>query len=68
MRKANKVKIGAFVSGGVILLVLAILVFGSGALFKQSDKYIVFFDGSVKGLSAGAPVNFRVVKILCQTK
>jgi len=63
MRKANKTKIGAFVVGAIVLLVAAILVFGSGALFKQSDKYIVFFDGSVKGLAVGAPVNFRGVKI-----
>jgi len=63
MRKANKTKIGAFVVGAVVLLVVAILVFGSGAIFKQSDKYIVFFNGSVKGLSVGAPVTFRGVKI-----
>jgi len=63
MRRANKTKIGVFVVGAVALLVAAILVFGSGALFKQSDKYIVFFDGSVKGLSVGAPVIFRGVKI-----
>lgn len=63
MRKANKTKIGVFVVGAVVLLVAAILVFGSGFLFKQSDKYIVFFDGSVKGLSVGAPVIFRGVKI-----
>ncbi|HNW40030.1 MAG TPA: MlaD family protein [Candidatus Omnitrophota bacterium] len=63
MRKANKTKIGIFVVGAVVLLVAAILIFGSGALFGQSDKYIVFFNGSVKGLSVGAPVNFRGVKI-----
>ena len=63
MRKANKTKIGVFVVGAVALLVVAVVVFGSGALFKQSDKYIIFFDGSVKGLAVGAPVNFRGVKI-----
>jgi len=63
MRKSNQIKIGAFVVGAVVLLVTGILVFGSGALFRQSDKYVVFFDGSVKGLSVGAPVNFRGVKI-----
>ena len=63
MRKANKTKIGAFVVGAIILLVAAILIFGSGFFFKQSDKYVVFFDGSVKGLSVGAPVIFRGVKI-----
>lgn len=63
MRRADKTKIGLFVVGAVILLVAAILIFGSGAFIKQSDKYIVFFDGSVKGLSVGAPVIFRGVKI-----
>jgi paraquat-inducible protein B len=63
MRKANKTLIGAFVVGAVALLAIAIMVFGSGALFKQSDKYVLFFDGSIKGLSEGAPVIFRGVKI-----
>ena len=63
MRRADKTKIGLFVVGAVILLVAGILIFGSGAFIKQSDKYIVFFDGSVKGLSVGAPVIFRGVKI-----
>ncbi len=63
MRKANKTLIGAFVVGAVALLVIAVTVFGSGMLFKQSDKYILYFDGSIKGLSEGAPVVFRGVKI-----
>ncbi|MDD5282271.1 MAG: MlaD family protein [Candidatus Omnitrophica bacterium] len=63
MRKANKTLIGAFVVGAVVLLIIAVIVFGSGMLFKQSDKYVLFFDGSVKGLSEGASVIFRGVKI-----
>lgn len=63
IKKVNKTAIGVFVVGGAVLLVTAIIVFGSGMLFKQSDKYILFFDGSVKGLSEGAPVVFRGVKI-----
>jgi paraquat-inducible protein B len=62
-RKANKAVIGIFVAGAVALLVIAVMVFGSGLLFKASDKYVLFFDGSVKGLSVGAPVIFRGVKI-----
>jgi len=63
IKKVNKTAIGAFVVGGAVLLVTAIIVFGSGMFFKQSDKYILFFNGSVKGLSEGAPVVFRGVKI-----
>jgi paraquat-inducible protein B len=62
-RKANKTLIGIFVVGAAALLLTAIIVFGSGSLFKLTDKYAVFFDGSVKGLSEGAPVVFRGVKI-----
>ncbi|MFA5157165.1 MAG: MlaD family protein [Candidatus Omnitrophota bacterium] len=63
MRKANKTLIGAFVVGAVALLIAAVIIFGSGSLFKQSDKYVLFFDGSVKGFSEGAPVIFRGVKV-----
>ena len=63
IRKANKTLIGAFVVGAAALLVIAIVVFGSGALFKRSDKYVLFFDESVKGLSVGAAVIFKGVKI-----
>ena len=62
-RKANKAAIGMFVTGALALLVAGISVFGSGMLFKRADKYVLFFDDSVKGLSAGAPVVFRGVKI-----
>jgi len=62
-KRANKTAIGVFVVGAVALLTAGALIFGSGALFKQSDKYVLFFDGSVKGLSVGAPVIFRGVKI-----
>lgn len=61
--KANKTTIGIFVTGALVLLVTGIAVFGSGMLFKKADQYVLFFDGSVKGLTAGAPVVFRGVKI-----
>lgn len=63
MKKANKTVIGVFVVGAVALFVTAIAVFGSGTLFKQSDKYIIYFDKSVKGLSVGSPVICKGVKI-----
>ncbi|MGA2680079.1 MAG: MlaD family protein [Sedimentisphaerales bacterium] len=62
-RKANKTVIGLFVVGALALLIIGIVVFGSGTLFKRTSKFVLYFDGSVKGLSIGAPVTFRGVNI-----
>jgi len=62
-KKANKTLIGAFVVGAAILLILSLVVFGSGKFFSRTIKYVLFFEGSVKGLAIGAPVTFKGVKI-----
>lgn len=62
-KPANKTLIGAFVIGAVALLVMAVLVFGSGRFLKKSFHAVVFFEGSIKGLNEGAPVIFKGVKI-----
>src|SRR5580704_9473088 len=62
-KKVNKTVIGVFVVGALALLLVAIVVFGSGELFKKTDKFVLYFDGSVKGLAIGAPVMFRGVSI-----
>jgi paraquat-inducible protein B len=62
-KKANKTVIGLFVIMAFVLLIIGIAVFGSGALFKRTNKFVLYFDGSVKGLSIGAPVMFRGVSI-----
>src|SRR5512135_58843 len=62
-KKASKTLIGAFVLGAVVLIVAGVVVFGGGKFFKKTIKYVMYFDGSVKGLQVGAPVTFRGVKI-----
>lgn len=55
--------IGGFVVGACAILVITLLFFGSGKLFRQSITFVSYFSGSVKGLSVGAPVSFRGAKI-----
>jgi paraquat-inducible protein B len=55
--------IGSFVVGACAIVVIALLYFGSGKAFKQTRTVVSYFSGSVKGLSVGAPVNFRGAKI-----
>lgn len=53
--------VGAFVLGGISLLALGFIVLGGGRLFSNDMQYVLYFDGSVSGLSTGAPVVFRGV-------
>ena len=57
--KANPKVIGGFVVGAAILITAAILLFGSGDFFVEKMKYVLHFEGSLKGLSTGSPVLFR---------
>ncbi|MGD9235090.1 MAG: MlaD family protein [Desulfobacterales bacterium] len=62
-KPANKTLIGAFVVGAVVLTVAAIVLFGSGRFFKDTNKWVAFFPGSVRGLNVGSPVVFRGVQV-----
>lgn len=59
----NKAVIGAFIVGAVTLAVVGVLVLGGGEFLKKKLTYVMFFDGSVKGLKVGAPVVFQGVEI-----
>ncbi len=61
--KANPTRIGVFVVGAVVLLAAFLVIFGSGKFFQKANHSVAFFEGSLNGLSIGAPVTFRGVPI-----
>jgi paraquat-inducible protein B len=54
---------GAFVFGGLVLALAAIILFGNFRLFSPVTRAAVVFQGSISGLSVGAPVTFRGVRV-----
>jgi paraquat-inducible protein B len=55
--------VGAFVLGGLVLGVSAILLFGGMQVFVRTVRIMSVFSGSVSGLTVGSPVTFRGVTI-----
>lgn len=62
-KQANTKVIGGFVVGAIALIIVGIMLFGSGKFLGKQKKFVLFFEDSVNGLSIGAPVDFRGVKV-----
>ena len=67
-RQPSKTLIGAFVVGAVALAIVGVVVFGSGRFFQKRLTNVMYFSGSITGLSVGAPVKFRGVQVGVVTK
>ena len=63
-KKISPTLIGAFVLGAVALLVVAVIAFGSGRLFRQNKEFVLYFDSSVNGLRVGAPVKLKESRLV----
>lgn len=62
-KKANPAAIGVFVLAALAIAAGALVVLGSGKLFRESMRFVAFFEGSLSGLDVGAPVELRGVRV-----
>lgn len=62
-KKTHPALVGAFVLGALALAIAGVITFGSGHFFRAAERYVLYFEGSVKGLNVGAPVVFRGVQV-----
>ncbi len=62
-KRINPATVGAFVLGGVGLILAAVVIFGSGNLFRKTHEFVIYFSGDINGLRVGAPVKFKGVEI-----
>lgn len=62
-QRANPAVIGAFIVGALALIVVLLLVFGSGKFFTERSLAVMYFDSDVKGLRVGSTLSFRGVPV-----
>jgi len=62
-KPSNPTLIGAFLLGALLLLVIAVLLFGGAALFAAKRDLVSYFPGSVKGLRIGSSVALNGVRV-----
>lgn len=62
-KQANRMMIGGFVVIALFILAASLVVFGSGKLFQKTQRFVMFFEGSVRGLSVGSPVLWEGVQV-----
>jgi paraquat-inducible protein B len=59
----HPVAIGAFALGAVALAIAAVFIFGANKLFARKFPIVMFFDENVNGLTVGAPVSYRGLRL-----
>ena len=62
-KRVSPAVIGAFVVASFAILVVALIVVGSGKMFTRPIRFICMFQGNLNGLKVGAPVKVRGVQI-----
>jgi paraquat-inducible protein B len=62
-KRVSPTLIGAFVVASFAILLVALIVVGSGRMFTKPIRFICMFQGNLNGLKVGAPVKVRGVQI-----
>jgi paraquat-inducible protein B len=62
-KRVSPTVIGAFVVASFAILIVALIVVGSGRIFTRPIRFICMFQGNLNGLKIGAPVKVRGVQI-----
>ena len=62
-RRASPAVVGAFVLGGLGMLLIGVLLLGGGRLFRTTHRFVAYFRGSATGLVTGAAVKFKGVDV-----
>ena len=62
-KQANPKLIGAFVLAAFFIFTAVFLLANKDRFFSHTMKYVLYFQGSVKGLNVGSPVVFNGVPI-----
>jgi paraquat-inducible protein B len=62
-KRVSSTAIGVFVAGSFALAVAAVVVVGSGTLFRKPIRFICLFPGDLNGLKVGSAVKFKGVQI-----
>ena len=63
MQKANPKLIGVFILAAFFIFIATFLLINRDRFFSRSIKYVLYFQGSIKGLNVGSPVVFNGVPI-----
>jgi len=62
-KRVSSTAIGTFVIASLAILVTAVVVVGSGRLFRKPVQFVCLFQGDLNGLKVGASVKVRGVQI-----
>ncbi|BEQ13446.1 MlaD family protein [Desulfoferula mesophila] len=62
-KQVNNKMVGGFLVTALALLVVGVMIFGSGTFFEKTETRVMHFQGAIKGLTIGSPVLLKGVKV-----